>query len=111
MDMEGIFKIPLLVVGAIGGALGIVFGQQKPRTFKEWMKAVVFVCSGAIITNFLTPLVLHLFPDLLNLEYSVALIVGLFGIGIVMSLFNILNMLKDDVFGTIDKIKKAIFRR
>lgn len=110
MEMEGLFKIPLLIVGAIGGGLGILFGQDKPKTPREWIKASIFVGAGAVITNFLTPLVLHWFPSFINLEYSIALIVGLFGIGIVKALFNVVKMLNTDFFGTIDKIK-GIFKR
>lgn len=104
--MEGYIKIPLLVIGAIGGAMSVIFGDKKPKTVGEYIKASSFVLAGAIVTNFLTPLAIHLMPSLNGLESAVAFIVGLFGVGVVKALFNVVKMLTTDFFGTVRKFKE-----
>lgn len=108
--MDGFIKTPLLIIGAIGGAMSVLFGANKPTDFRGYIKASLFVFAGAVITNFLTPLSIHLMPSLDGLEYSIAFIVGLFGVGVVKALFSVVTMLSTDFFGTIKKIKDAIMK-
>lgn len=108
--MENYIKAPLIIIGAIGGALSVLFGTQKPRTVKEYLKATSFIFAGAIITNFLTPLSIHLMPSLAGLESAVAFIVGLFGVGVVKALFGVVSMLSSDFFGTVKKFKEIFFK-
>lgn len=103
--MDGFIKTPLLIIGAIGGALSVLFGTDKPRTVKEYLKATLFVLAGAIITNFLTPLIIHLMPSLDGLEHAIAFVFGLFGIGVVKALFNLIELLQNDFFGTLKNIR------
>lgn len=105
MDMDSLFKVPLLAVGAIGGAISMLFGDKKPQTIREWSKSAVFVLAGAVITNFITPLLLHWFPSINEFEYSIAFVFGLLGIGIVKAIFNVVKQLNTDFFGTIKNIK------
>lgn len=105
MDMESLFKVPYLAVGAIGGAISIIFGENKPKTLRQWIKSTSFVLSGAIITNFVTPLIMHLMPKFADFEYSIAFIFGLLGIGIVKAIFNVIKKLNNDPFGTLKDIK------
>ncbi|QQV90424.1 hypothetical protein Harreka1_17 [Olleya phage Harreka_1] len=108
--MEGYVKLPLIIIGAIGGALSVLFGENKPRTLREYLKATSFVFAGAIVTNFLTPLAMHFIPSLVGLESAVAFIVGLFGVGVVKALFNVVKMLTTDFFGTIKKFKEIFIK-
>ncbi len=105
MDIDAIFKVPYLIVGAIGGAISIVFGDKKPKTLREYTKASAFIMAGAIITNFLTPLAIKIVPLLDGVEHGTSLIIGLFGIGMAQALFKVLNDLKTDFYGTIRKLK------
>lgn len=108
MDIDGLFKIPYIVVGAIGGAVSVVFGKKKPKTLREYFKATSFIFGGAIITNFLTPLAIKLVPILEGVEHGTSLVIGLFGIGIVEVIYKVLYDLLTDFYGTIRKIKNIL---
>ena len=105
MDLENIVKVPYLAIGAIGGALSVLFGENKPKTFKEYLKACSFVLAGAIATNFLTPLVFYFVPDLVGLEHPIAFVIGLLGIGVVKAVLRVIDMFYTDFFGTVKKVR------
>lgn len=108
MDIDTLFKTPLLIVGAIGSSLTVLSGDKKPKTFKEYLKVTGLILSGSIITNFLTPLLIHYVPSLQNLEASAGLVVGLFGIGVIGAILKVITKLNTDFFGTIKSFKDIL---
>ena len=110
MDMESLFKLPYLVVGAIGGSLSVLFGENKPKTVTEFGKVSLFVMAGAVLTNFLTPLVFYLVPTTVDFEHPIAFVVGLLGIGVVKAVLKVITMLNSDFFGTVKKVKEIFWR-
>ena len=97
-------KIPYLITGAIAGVMGMVF-NNKPRTTRQKIRSYVVVISGAVLTGYLTPLVFLYWEDLRSAEYSVAFILGLFGMGLIETIFVILNKLKDNPIDVIKSIR------
>lgn len=105
MDIDGLFKIPYIVVGAIGGAVSVVFGKNKPKTIRQYARSSIFILIGAVITNFLTPLIIKLIPSLEGVEHGTGLVVGLFGIGAIEAIYKVIHDLQSDPYGTIKKFK------
>jgi len=98
-----------LITGLIAGIMGFVF-NNKPTNFKEKIKSYFVVLSGAILTGYLTPLVLLKWELLNSAEYSVAFVVGLFGMGLVESVFVLINKLKENPVEVGRKLRD-IFRK
>lgn len=98
-----------LLTGLIAGLMGLLF-NKRPTTIREKIKAYAVVLSGAMLTGFLTPLVLLKWEWLQGAEYSVAFIVGLFGMGIIEAIFNFISKLKADPLGVGKAIKDMFFR-
>ena len=94
-----------IITGLIAGAMGLVF-NRRPRTLREKIKAYVVVICGAVLTGYLTPLVILKWEWLSHTEYSVAFIVGLFGMGGVQAMFNLLNRLKANPIPTLKSIRE-----
>ena len=80
-------KIGVLCVGLMGGAVALLYGN-KIRTWKEKLKAVLIVISGSVVTGFVTPLILIWYHNWIGAEYSIAFIVGIFGMSIIRGVFN-----------------------
>ena len=93
-----------LITGLIAGIMGLIF-NKKPVSKKEKIKAYAVVLGGAILTGFLTPLVLLKWEWLLGAEYSVAFVVGLFGMGILETIFNLIGRLKVDPVAVLKSLK------
>jgi len=79
-------KIGVLVVGLIGGTVGLLYGT-KIKTWKDKLKAILIVLAGSVVTGFITPLVLVWHPNWDGAEYSIAFIVGIFGMSIIRGMF------------------------
>ena len=105
MGLKGVH----ILTGLIAGMMGLLF-NNKPRNFRQKIRSYIVVVSGAILTGYVTPLVLIYFHILNGAEYSVAFIVGLFGMGLIEGLFALLNKLKNDPI-EIGKAIRDIFRR
>ena len=103
--MDGFIKAPFLILGAAGTALAILFGDKKPKTFREYIKSLGYVCGGALITNVFTPLLVKTVPLFIGFEYASAMIIGLFGIGLIRALLNLVGKLNTDFFGTLKNAK------
>lgn len=114
MDVEFWTKIGLkgghVMTGLIAGIMGFLF-NKKPSTITEKIRSYLVVLSGAVLTGFLTPLVLLKWDLLSDAEYSVAFVVGLFGMGIIESLFVLVNKLKENPLDIMKKIKDTFFNR
>lgn len=98
-----------LITGLIAGIMGLVF-NNRPRSFRQKIRSYFVVVSGAILTGYLTPLVLLKWTFLNGAEYSIAFVVGLFGMGLVESIFVLLNKLKDNPI-EVGKALKDLFKR
>lgn len=98
-----------LITGLIAGIMGLLF-NKRPQTVRENIRSYMVVLFGAILTGYITPLVLLKFDFLLSAEYSVAFVVGLFGMGVIEGGFKIIESLKKDPLGVISSIKD-IFKR
>ena len=98
-----------LLTGLIAGVMGLVFNKRL-TTIREKIRAYTIVLSGAILTGYITPLVLLKWEFLIGAEYSVAFVVGLFGMGLIEAIFNFIGRLKADPLG-VGKAIKDIFSR
>ena len=92
--MEEIFaKLGLkgvhLLTGLMGGSIALLFGR-KIKTWRDKLKAVIIVLAGATVTVFVTPLVLVWKPNWIGAEYSIAFIVGIFGMSVIRDVFSFL---------------------
>lgn len=102
-------KLGYVVTGLLGGLMSLMF-NKKPRTRLEKIRSYVIVVLGALLTGYITPLILLKWSAFQNVEYSIAFIVGLFGMGITEAIFVLIQKLKTDPIGTITSIK-SIFTR
>ena len=98
-----------LITGFIAGLMGLMF-NKRPQNFRQKVRSYLIVLSGAIATGFLTPLIFLKWSWLKDAEYSVAFIVGLFGMGIIESLFVLIVKLKNNPL-EVGKAIKNIFKR
>ena len=75
-----------LITGLIGGSLALLFGK-KIVTWRDKLISILFVLCGSIVTGFITPLVIIWIPSLGAASYSVAFVVGIFGMGVIRDIF------------------------
>ncbi len=78
-----------LLTGLMGGSIALLFGR-KIKTWRDKLKAVIFVLAGATVTGFVTPLVLVYKPEWVGAEYSIAFIVGIFGMSVIRDVLSFL---------------------
>lgn len=110
--MEDVFakiglKFAHLITGLIGGGIALVFGKARP-TLRDKIKAVVIVLLGAVATGYLTPLLLLWKPSLETVEHGIAFVVGIFGMGIIEGLINLVRKFQDNPMDIIKEIKQLI---
>lgn len=98
-----------IITGLIAGVMGLLF-NKRPQDLRGKIRSYLVVLSGAIATAFITPLIVVKWSWLLDAEYSVAFVVGLFGMGIIESCFVLLVKLKNDPL-SVGKGIKEIFRK
>ncbi len=103
--MDNYLKAPLLVIGGLASAIALFISGKKPKTTKDYIHLFLLTISGAFITNFLTPLVIKLYPVFENNEPSIGFIVGLLGIYVVVVVLNILKRLIENPIETIKSIR------
>ncbi len=103
-------KLGHVIIGLLGGAIALVFGHKRP-TFRGKVRAVFIVILGAIATGFITPAILTLHPLWVNLEHAIAFVVGIFGMGLIEALLNLVTKFKDSPINTISDIWNIIFRK
>jgi len=94
-----------LITGFLGGAVGLVFGKQK-TTFKGKLRSIGIVVIGAVVTGYVTPLILEWKPNWENTEYSIGFLVGIFGMGVIEGFINLVNSFRKNPISTIKSIKK-----
>jgi hypothetical protein len=75
-----------LLTGLMGGSIALIFGG-KIKTWRDKIKAIVFILAGAVVTGFITPMVILWKPQWIEAEYSIAFIVGIFGMGVIRDVF------------------------
>lgn len=97
-------KMAHLITGFIGGVVGLIFGKRRP-SFRDKIKATFIVIFGAIVTGYVTPLLLGWRPEWETVEHSIGFVVGIFGMGIVEAGMNFVKRLQRDPIGTIKKLK------
>ena len=83
LGIKGVY----LITGLIGSSVALLFGR-KIKTWRDKLKAVIFVLAGSVVTWFVTPLVLVWHPSWAGAEYSIAFVVGIFGMSIIRDLLN-----------------------
>ena len=76
-----------LFTGLLGSSIALLYGN-KVKTWKDKVKAILIVLSGATVTGYVTPLVLLYKPDWIAAEYSIAFVIGIFGMSIIRDVFN-----------------------
>lgn len=79
-------KLVYLLTGLIGGSIALLFGG-KIKTWRDKALAIIFVLAGSVVTGFVTPLILLWKPQWEVASYSIAFIVGIFGMGIIRDVF------------------------
>lgn len=98
-----------LITGLVAGVMGLLF-NKRPQTLRAKIRSYFVVLSGALMTGYITPLILLKWKWLIGAEYSVAFVVGLFGMGVVETGFIIVKKLKENplevINNIIDKINK-----
>jgi len=94
-----------LITGLLGGAVGLIFGKQK-NTLKGKIRSVGIVFVGAIVTGYVTPLILQWKPDWENTEHSIGFLVGIFGMGVIEGFINLVTSFKKNPISTIKSFKK-----
>ena len=75
-----------LLTGLLAGSIALIFGG-KIKTWRDKLKAIIFVLAGAVVTGFITPLVMVWKPNWIEAEHSIAFIVGIFGMGVIRGMF------------------------
>lgn len=83
-------KAPLIIAGLIGGALAVLLGKKR-STIREKFFAIVIVLLSTFVTWYVTPIILLWLPTLETVEHSVGFVVGIFGIGIIEGLLNLVK--------------------
>ena len=83
LGIKGVY----LITGLIGSSVALLFGR-KIKTWRDKAKAIVFVLAGSVVTGFITPLVLVWQPNWAGAEYSIAFVVGIFGMSIIRDIFS-----------------------
>lgn len=101
-------KLTHMIPALIGGALAIIFGRKRP-TFRDKIKAVFIVIFGAIATGYITPIILAWKPNWESVEHSIGFVVGIFGMGLIEGLLNILKKFINNPLGTLKELKEMIY--
>ncbi len=83
LGLKGVY----LLTGLVGSSIALLYGG-KIMTWKDKLKAVVFVLAGSVVTGFVTPLVIMWQPGWAGAEYSIAFVVGIFGMSIIRDIFS-----------------------
>ena len=78
-----------LLTGLLGGSVALLFGR-KIKTWRDKIKAILVVLAGAVVTGYVTPLILIYKPSWESASYSIAFLVGIFGMSIIRDIFNFL---------------------
>lgn len=98
-----------IITGLIAGIMSLLF-NKKPKTISEKIKAYSVVIAGALVTGYLTPVILLKWNWLMSVEHSVAFCIGLFGMGIIEALFMLISKLKSNPL-EVGKAIRDIFKR
>jgi len=93
-----------LITGLVGGAVGLIFGKQK-NTLMGKLKSIGVVIVGAIVTGYVTPIILNVKPHWENTEHSIGFLVGIFGMGIIEGFINLVKSFTKKPIKTIKSIK------
>ena len=107
--VKGGLKGGHFLFGFIAGVVGLMF-SQKPQNNKQRLKLFFIFLCGTVSTGILTPLVLLKWEWLLTAEYSVAFVIGLFGMGLIEAAFKILNNLKQHPLQVLKSLRE-IFKK
>ena len=100
-------KAAHLVTGIIGGAVGLLFGKPRKGIIAK-LRAIITVIVGAVVTGYVTPLIFIWKPELETVEHAIAFVVGLFGMGVIEGVFNIISKFKTNPIESIRDLKKTI---
>jgi len=84
-----------LITGLIAGAMSLVF-SQRPRNLREKVRSYFIVIFGSLATAYITPVIVLKWIWLQSVDYSVAFVVGLFGMGLIESIFALLYKFKNN---------------
>lgn len=101
--MKAGIKLSHFVVGLLAGIITLIFNKRL-FTLRDKVRAFFVVASGAIVTAFLTPLIIVWQPFLLPAEHGIAFLIGLFGMGVIQSLLSFLTDFSKDPKGTLSSL-------
>jgi hypothetical protein len=99
-------KISHFIVGLLAGIITLIFNKRL-FTLKDRIRAFIVVASGAVVTAFITPLIIVWQPFMLPAEHGIAFLVGLFGMGVIQSLLSFLVAFTNDPSGTLSNILQS----
>ena len=107
--MEDIFaklgiKLSHLIIGFLAGGVGLVF-NKKPSSKRAKIKIYVIIVSGAILTGFVTPVILLWQTWLTGAEHGVAFLIGIFGMGVIEATLSFLKVFRENPMESINKMK------
>ena len=83
LGLKGVY----LLTGLVGSSIALLYGA-KIMTWRDKLKAIVFVISGSVVTGFVTPLIILWQPNWVGAEYSIAFVIGIFGMSIIRDIFS-----------------------
>ena len=98
-----------VITGLLASGIGLIF-NKRVHTLREKIRGYFVVICGSILTGYITPLILLKWKWLDSAEYSVAFVFGLFGMGIVESIFLLISKLKENPI-QVGKAIRDIFKR
>lgn len=110
--LKGLIKSGNLIAAIFGSAIAMFF-SKKPTTLRDWVRSVFAFLFGVAATSFLTPFIIFYCNNkdiewIVDIEYSVAFIVGLLSMGIIELILTLLNRLI--TMGIIDIILNSLKR-
>lgn len=103
-------KLSHFIVGLLAGIITLIFNKRL-FTLRDKMRAFIVVTSGAVVTAFLSPLVLVWWPFLQPAEHGIAFLIGLFGMGVIQSLLSFLVEFSKDPKGTVSELLNSLKKR
>ena len=99
-----------LLTGLLGGAVALIFGKKR-NTIPDKIHALCIVLAGAVCTAYFTPMLFVWKPSFENAEHGIAFVIGIFGMGIIEGIMNIVYKFKDNPIDTFKYIFDVFRKR
>lgn len=102
-------KLIHIIPALIGGIIAVLFGR-KNRTTKEWFQSVFVIVIGSVATGYITPIILAWQPQWESVEHSIGFVVGIFGMGVIEGLLNIVKKFIMNPLATLKEAKDVFMK-